>query len=190
MARAGRKRSESSRQRIIEASLELMAERGYAGITIDEIAIRAKVGKQTIYRWWRTKAEVMLEVAAELGSKDVEVPRTGKLKTDLDRYLKSIVDSLSDDVRAQVLRGLIAEVQSDPKFHATYQDRFLSSFSNGLESILKEARSRGEIGKKTDTDLVQDMVLGALWYRLLFQHAPLDASFAKSLSKMILGSLT
>lgn len=188
MARAGRKRSESSRQRIFSAMLELLDERGYGGITIDEIAVRAQVGKQTIYRWWRTKAEIALEVSKELQIEEVPVPNSDKLKSDLDRYLAGIVEALSQSRQLPLLRGLMAEVQLDPKFQTTFQQRFINPFEAGIRTILERAAERGEIGK-IDANLICDMVLGTIWHRLLLGKTNIDQAFARSLSRMIQAAL-
>lgn len=188
MARAGRKRSESSRQRIFQATLDLLDERGYGGITIDEIAIRAQVGKQTIYRWWRTKAEIALEISKELGVQEVSIPNTGKLKNDLDRYIVGLVEALSESRQLPIMRGLMAEVQLDPKFQITFQQRFVNGFDTGIHSILEQANSRGDLGKKVDFKLVSDMVLGTVWHRLLLGQT-VDATFAKGLSRMVQGAI-
>lgn len=189
MARAGRKRSESSRQRIFVAMLELLDERGYGGITIDEIAVRAQVGKQTIYRWWRTKAEIALEISKELGVHEVPIPNSGKLKNDLDRYIVGIVEALSESRQLPILRGLMAEVQLDPKFQITFQKRFIDTFDAGIRTILEHAIQRGDIGKKTDVSLISDMALGTIWHRLLLGKTNVDTQFAKNLSQMIQAAL-
>ncbi len=189
MARAGRKRSESSRQRIFVAMLELLDERGYGGITIDEIAVRAQVGKQTIYRWWRTKAEIALEISKELGVQEVPIPNSGKLKNDLDRYIVGIVEALSESRQLPILRGLMAEVQLDPKFQITFQKRFIDTFDAGIRTILEHAIQRGDIGKKTDVSLISDMALGTIWHRLLLGKTNVDTQFAKNLSQMIQAAL-
>lgn len=189
MPRPGRKRSEASRQRIVAASLEIMAERGYNGITVDEIAKRARVGKQTIYRWWQTRGEIMMEVLGEVGLEAVPAPGTGKLKQDLDKWLKGVVESLNDPTRLSILRGLIGDAQGDSGFLKVYRKELLAEYLNPLESILRDAEARGDLGKKPDLELLRDLVISPIWFRLLF-GGDLDSGFAKSLSKTIFGALT
>src|SRR5271169_5574244 len=80
MPRAGRPRSELSRCRILETALRLARTRGYAKITMDEIAAEAGAGKQTIYRWWRSKAEVVLDALKENARVEIITPDTGSLR--------------------------------------------------------------------------------------------------------------
>src|ERR1700722_14755802 len=85
----GRPRSEQSRQAILVATLELVTEVGYAGLTIEGIAARAGVGKQTIYRWWGTKADVLLEAGAVKADVQIPTDDRGSYAADLHAFLEA-----------------------------------------------------------------------------------------------------
>src|SRR5260221_14491515 len=85
--RPGRKRSEESRRAILVAALALFSERGYGAVSIEGIAARAGVGKQTIYRWWPSKADVLLEAAAEKADLHVRLDDHGSYVADLRAFL-------------------------------------------------------------------------------------------------------
>src|SRR5919204_4956149 len=88
-ARPGRKRSEESRQAILAAAAELTSEVGYAGLTIEGIAARSGTGKQTVYRWWPSKADVLLEALATRADLDVPVSDQGSYAADLRAFLEA-----------------------------------------------------------------------------------------------------
>ena len=111
------RRSERSRRAIYDAALDLVAEVGYPRTTIEGIAARAGVGKQTIYRWWGSKADVLLEAfldlstqaAREAGQEPYAIPDTGDLAADLKAVLRITVDQLKDPRFEGPSRALAAE---------------------------------------------------------------------------------
>src|SRR5687768_7729574 len=111
------RRSERSRRAIYEAALGLVGEIGYPKTTVEGIAARAGVGKQTIYRWWPSKAAVLLEAfldmadqAAEAaGPGGYEIPDTGDLEADLRTVLRATVDEMNTPVYDAPARALAAE---------------------------------------------------------------------------------
>ena len=76
----GRPRSEDSHQAVLAAAMEILKEEGYSGLTLQNIARKAGVGRQTLYRWWDSKADIALEAFAERTSHDVPIPDTGSVK--------------------------------------------------------------------------------------------------------------
>jgi AcrR family transcriptional regulator len=184
--RPGRPRSEEARQRILAAALAELEEKGYAALTTEGIAARAGVGKQTIYRWWKSKADVVLDGLPDLAAHRIPVPDEGSLGADLERFL---VDTFAERGQRPVLVGLMAQALLDPAFAAQFRDRFLFSRRAVLRGILTRARDRGEIPDGTDSDtgieLLIDVVYGVLWYRLLLDHAPLDEESGRRLAALV-----
>lgn len=168
----GRKRSSVRRQAILEAALSLLAEHGYGGLTTEAIAARARSGKQTIYRWWPGKADLLLE--ALLGTADLWVPTadTGSYVSDLRRFLETTF-ALGEDRRVvEVLRGMMAESLLDPGFAERFREGFLRRRRDALRLVLDRARERGDLPPAPSPELVLDLVFGLVWYRAL--TAPLD----------------
>src|SRR5512144_646184 len=83
----GRPRSELARRAILDAALALVKREGYGAVTMDGIAAAAGVGKQTIYRWWPSRAEVMFEAIHELAEQHVPDPDRGSLRDDVTEFL-------------------------------------------------------------------------------------------------------
>ncbi|MHA6618587.1 TetR/AcrR family transcriptional regulator [Pseudonocardia sp. DLS-67] len=178
----GRPRSESTRRAIEAAALDELRERGYAGLTIEGIAARAGAGKQTIYRWWRSKADVVLDAMAGFADAIVPIPDKGSLPDDLLAFL---VASFRQQGTRPALAGLMAQAVFDPEFAEAFRERFISVRRTALRGILQRAAARGEIAEDVDLELLVDVAFGVLWYRLLLDHAPLDDATARDLAALM-----
>jgi AcrR family transcriptional regulator len=189
LPRAGRPRSAESHEAILTAALKLLHYRGYRSVTIEGIASEAGVGKQTIYRWWRSKAEVILEAFTRHTAGRITAPDSGNLQTDLQDFLTKAFDSLARE-SGEVVRGLMSEALIDPDFAEAMHDIFITSRRSALRDILFKGIERGELASDVDIELTIDLVYGPMWYRLLNKHAPLNPRFARQISEMIAGKLT
>jgi AcrR family transcriptional regulator len=185
--RPGRPRSEATRRAIEAAAFEELKERGYAALTIEGIAARAGAGKQTIYRWWRSKADVVLDAMTDLADASVPIPDEGSLPADLLAFL---VSSFRQRAARPALVGLMAQAVLDPEFAGAFRERFLFARRAALRGILDRAAARGEIAQDVDPELLLDVVFGVLWYRLLLEHAPLDDAAARDLAALVVRAAT
>jgi len=177
----GRPRSEESRQAILAAAIELAVEVGYAGLTIEGIAARAGVGKQTIYRWWPSKADVLLEAGAVKADRFVPVDDQGSYRADLRAFLRASYAMGNQPRFADVLRTLMAEAQLDRDFGERFRVSFLERRRDALAVITDRARERGDLPAHPDPATVADIVFGTIWYRMLATRRPLDEALADDL---------
>lgn len=173
-ARRGPKRSESSRLAILTAAFELTQEVGYRGLTVEGIAARAGVGKQTVYRWWPTKADVLLEAGAVKADLRVSVTDRGSYRAELEQFLRDSVTLLAFPGLDGLLRSLMAEAQLDPDFATRFRSGFLNRRRAALMEILDRALTRGD-APELPGELVADVVFGVIWYRVLATQRPLSA---------------
>ena len=150
---------------------------------MEGIAARAGVGKQTIYRWWPAKADVVFDTLLDLAQERIAVPDEGSLAADLSAFLTATFRRRS---QRPILVGLMAQALLDPVFATAFRDRFLFSRRAALRGILERAVARGEIGEDLDVELLVDVVYGVLWYRLLLDHAPLDDEAGRQLTALVL----
>src|SRR5712692_8905871 len=111
----GRPRSEQARQAVLAAAGRLVEEYGYGRVTIEAIARQAGVSKQTIYRWWSTKAEIVLEVLNEAASTIAPAPDSGSLEADVQLFLRRTVAG-GRGRNGRMLAALMAEAQLDEVF--------------------------------------------------------------------------
>ncbi|MBE0530434.1 MAG: TetR/AcrR family transcriptional regulator [Rhodospirillales bacterium] len=185
-AKIGRPRSEKSREAIIGAAQALLNEKGGAGLTIEAIARRAGVGKPTIYRWWPTLADLVLEALLRQADETIAVPPRGSLRETLRPFLRQSMKAIADGGGAH-LRFLMARAQMDEGFRQRFRDTFAARRRAVLKSVLLRAAERGEIGPGQNLDMLLDLVFGAMWYRLLIGHAAIDEPFADALTETIVG---
>jgi AcrR family transcriptional regulator len=181
--RPGRPRSEETRRAILAAAMDELIERGYAALTVEGIAARAGAGKQTIYRWWSSKADVVLDAMLVTAASRITVPDEGTLAADLTAFLRA---TFRQRDQRPVLVGLMAQALLDPVFAEAFRDRFLFARRAALRQVLDRAAVRGELGADVDLDLVLDVVFGVLWYRILVDHAPLGESAGRELAEFVL----
>jgi AcrR family transcriptional regulator len=181
-----RRRSQRCHQAILQAAVELLEEKGYAAVTIEAIAARAGTGTQTIYRWWPSKAAVILEAYRVQAA--YTVPDTGAVRTDLLQVLHQLFEVLNTTAGLAVT-SLIAEAQLDANFAATFREQLINNCRDTLRLVLQHGVERGELQPDLDPELVIDAVYGPVWYRLLLKHAPLDQRFAEAVVNLLLGGL-
>ncbi|MDQ3412854.1 MAG: TetR/AcrR family transcriptional regulator [Chloroflexota bacterium] len=175
-----RRRDARVHRAILEATVELLESGGYKRLTIEAIAARAGVGKQTIYRWWPSKAAVVMEAYIAAGLERVPEPDTGILSEDLRAILVPVFRWNAAYHRGTALanKSMMAEAQINPVFHETYV-QLHRSWWGPLHHVLERAKERGELRPDADSGALIDLMLGASWYRLLLEHAPLDERFAE-----------
>jgi AcrR family transcriptional regulator len=189
-ARPGRKRSEESRLAILRGAWDLAAEAGFAGLTIEGIAARSGTGKQTVYRWWPSKADVLLDALAAKTDLHIPIPDEGSYAADLLAFLAASFRLGADRRVVEVLRALMAQAQIDPGFGARFRDSFLARRRAALAVITARARARGDLPAATPPDLVADVVFGVIWYRVLARDEPLDATLSGALTALLAGAVS
>lgn len=178
-ARPGRKRSESAHKAILEAAFDLLEERGYRATSIEAVAERAGVGKQTIYRWWKSRGALLMEAVRKRAEREVPVPDTGSLEKDLFRFLSATFAGMRGRY-GTMMRALMAEAQLDPSFEREFRETFIVGRRSAVVSMLERAHSR------IDPVLATDLLYGPMWYRLLVGHGKLDEPFARAIVKAVL----
>lgn len=180
----GRPRSEAADAAILDAAVTLLDERGYGAMTVDDIARRAGVGKQTIYRRWPSKAAVVLEAMTTRTAAEVPTPDTGSVRGDVRLLLRNAFAVLRSG-RQSVVRSLMAEAQLSEEFATAFRDQFIAQRRSVLIDLIKRGIARGELEADADVEFLADMIYGPMWYRLLNRHAPIDDEFADTLSAFV-----
>jgi len=183
----GRPRSETSRQAILIAALDLVAEDEYANATIDGIAARAGVGKQTIYRWWPTKADIVFEAVAAKAELYVPVTDHGSYAADLRSFLNASYAMANHPQIADLLRALMAEAQVSPEFGERFRTAFLVPRREAFAVITDRAAQRGDLPDRPEPGTVADIVFGTIWYRILATRQPFDDQLIEDLVAALTG---
>jgi AcrR family transcriptional regulator len=185
------RRNQLSRQAILTATADLLGEVGYTKLTVEAIAARAGVGKQTIYRWWPDKGTVVLDAYLALvgADQDLTFPDSGDLEADLRLVLRSLADSLRDPVFERRYRALLAAIQDDPKLAAALLDRLLKPWLAATRQRLRAAQQAGQI-RNDDLDAAAELLYGPIYYRWLLRTGPISRQYLDAVIAMTLRALT
>lgn len=166
---------------IIQATRELLAERGYAALTVDAVASRAGVGKAAIYRRYATRQEMIFSATVH-GMQTQPPPDRGSLRADLAALAGARATQLSE-APSDVLAGLLADIYSDAALGARFSETFLVSERLLVERVLERAVERGELDVLPDVDRVQALLLGPIFAWLLILDG--DPRAADSLAQTV-----
>lgn len=183
--RPGRHRSEGSREAILLAATELVVEHGYAAVSIERIAQRAGVGKQTIYRWWPSKGDVLMEALARKADLHIPLPDEGSWAADLRRMLDDSFRLAQAPQVGELLRALMVEAQLAPAFAARFRADFLERRRAAMATLAERALLRGDLPGGLTAGFAADVVFGVLWYRLLAVPQPFDGQLTDQLVALL-----
>jgi AcrR family transcriptional regulator len=183
--RPGRKRDDSRDEAILDATRELLFERGYDCMTMDSVAERAGTGKATVYRRWPSKAQ--LTVDAILCSRNAvltveDIPDTGSLRGDLRSLQQTTLRSDTD----WLMSGLPTELRDDPQVVHALHKQYVAPHTGLMADILERARNRGEIPPDRDLGIIALVGPAMITYQKITTGQPVDPVFLERLIDGIL----
>lgn len=185
------RRSERSRLAILTAAFELAGKVGYARLTVEGIAARAGVGKQTIYRWWPSKGAVLFDAfllrAEAIGPRPL--PDTGDLEADLKKVLRTAVLELNDPRYDEPLRALNTEILHDPELAEAYAARLEGPVRESRKARLRSAQQAGQLPTDLDLDIAIELLWSPLTSRWLQRSGPLTTKYADTVVRAALNGL-
>jgi AcrR family transcriptional regulator len=181
---APRWRSHRAESAILEATIALLGEVGFGGLTIDGIAARAGVGKATIYRHWSSKAEVAVE-AFRAFIPSLDDPDTGDFADDVRNVVLQIVDGLSKSPLAGILPSLVDAAERDPELERHFKE-FGATRRNVLRAVFARAAARGELRDGLDYDIAIDLLVGPIFTRRLVSRVPVTRKHADAVLDLVL----
>jgi AcrR family transcriptional regulator len=181
-ARRGRPMSETTQRAILDAMPALLAERGYAALTFDEIALRARVGKSAIYRRWDGKPALVAEVVRDVFSRiNPKLPDTGDARGDLVVLLSNTARLLRRGPFGAVLRSLVAEAAHDDQLGVA-----LRQVARDRSRLLTATLARIPEVRAADHAALVSCLAGPLYYRLLVSGEPITPRFAADIVARVL----
>ena len=180
----GARRNPETETAIIEAARQLLAERGYAGFSIEEAARRAGAGKATVYRWWPTKADLFMAVYGVEKARSIILPDTGNLIDDLVAHTADLWRFWHTHPAGGAFRALIAEAQSSEAAGLRLRNEFLPVLFRPARHLFERAAARGELpANQIDERLA--LWAGFNWYRLLTWQTEVDADLLRRIEAII-----
>jgi AcrR family transcriptional regulator len=182
-AKLGRKRDHTRDADILGAAIDVLAETGYDGMTVDMVAARAKAGKATLYRRWPSKAELVIDAVACLKQTDLDaanIPDTGTLRGDLIAMIKT--PSIQDGERKlRIMAGLASMISRSPELAVAAREAIVAPRIALNRMFLQRAVDRGEISADADLDLIATISPSMVTYRALMLGIPATREFMVSL---------
>ena len=184
----GRPRSVESEQAILAAAWQLLQKMNVRKISVEAIAREAGVGKTTIYRWWPSKAAVIVDAFLAQVEAVLPFPEMETATEALKQQMARLVDVFRGDV-GRIVAQIIAEGQCDPVALESFRDRFLTPRRDAARQVIMQGIESGEFSANLDPDLAMDILYGPIYYRLLVEHLPLDEVFATALAEQAITCL-
>jgi AcrR family transcriptional regulator len=186
-ARKGRPPSQmaASHAAIMDAVYALLQKKSVRDLTMEEVARRARVGKPTLYKWWPTKATLVLAMLCERMAPNLEKPTLLTAEESLRFRVRRLIGAFNGPF-GKIVAGLIAEGQSEPAVRQAFFDRWVSPRRSATVVDLKRGKDAGELRRDTDPDLLNDAIFGAIYYRFLLRSAPLTRRFGEELVEQVI----
>ena len=180
------RRSERSHQAILSAAADLLAENGWSKLTVEGIASRAGVGKQTIYRWWPDKGAVVLDAYLALVSADGELafPDTGDLTADLGQVMHTMADQLAEPAFEARYRALLSAIQDDTVLASALHDQLLRPWLDATAARFRAASIT------VDPFAAAELLYGPVYYRWLLRTGPVTAGYVDEVVAAVVRAVT
>ncbi|MEU3616134.1 TetR/AcrR family transcriptional regulator [Streptomyces sp. NPDC006872] len=154
------------------AVFEELATVGYARMSIEGIARRAGVGKTAVYRRWRSKLHLVLDIVSVIAVQGLPAPETGSLEGDLRMLYEVTSRALRHPVASQIIPDLQAEAARNPEIAEALQ-KVLKEGQEGVAlKIVAAAAERGEIREGLNQELALDLISGPLYWRSVVIRSP------------------
>ena len=185
--RKGRPPSEmaASHVAIMDVVYALLQEKSVRDLTMKEVAKRAKVGKPTLYKWWPTKATLVLAMLCERMAPNLEKPIALSAEESLRFRVRRLIEAFNGPF-GKIVAGLIAEGQSEPAVLQEFFGRWVSPRRTATIADLQRGKDAGEVRLDTEPELLNDAIFGAIYYRLLLRSDPLTRRFGEELVEHVL----
>jgi AcrR family transcriptional regulator len=181
------RRNPGTQRAILAAAAHLVRRQGYNRVTIEAVAAEAGAGKQTIYRWWKTKAALFADVLGNSSGCDTG---RGTPASRLARLLNGFAREIASPLRAQIYAGLIAEAATNPAIARAVESRLIGAHAAPLIAVLKQARSKGAIRRSADIKMAAEQMLAAVWFQALVRRRSASARMMARLVSQTLAGLT
>jgi AcrR family transcriptional regulator len=185
--RPGRPRDPDYDKTILDAALEILFDKGYAGLTIDGVAARTGVGRPTIYRRWSSKpALVIAALTQSVGLSPT--PDTGALRDDLLAFQRQQAGMMNRPESRPITAGLVADMVAHPELAETYFADYIRPRQMSVWQALHRGVDRGELRPDADFTLIYDLLLGPLFMRSVVRGEPLSPELATQTVDLVLAA--
>lgn len=180
---------EDKTEAIRAAVFEELAAVGFARMSIEGIARRAGVGKTAVYRRWRSKLHLVLDVVSAVAAAGLPAPDTGSLRGDVRMLLEVASRALRHPMASQIIPDLLAEAARSPELAQALRTALHDSQEGVAAAVVARAVERGELPEDVDTRLALDLLTGPLYWRLLVVRDALPKGYLDALAASVTAAL-
>jgi AcrR family transcriptional regulator len=184
------RRNPDAHRAVLNAAWALLDSGGWHAVTVDRIAATGGVGKQTIYRWWRGKADVVLEAFLDRARSQLPASQARDAADLLRESARNFVLLYAGTTLGNHLRELLGAAQHDPELAAALRDHWFTPRREPLRQAVRQAQEDQRIRADIDADVILDLLFGPLHYRLLTGHGPIDREYADTVAALTLAAVT
>ncbi|MBV9255801.1 MAG: TetR/AcrR family transcriptional regulator [Actinobacteria bacterium] len=188
-SRPGRPRSAEADAAIRQATIDLLAEEGYANLTMSGVASSAGVSTATLYRRWRSKVDLVVDVLS-VESEERPLPDTGDLRGDCRAWLRQMVETMRETTSGPVMAGLVGEIGRNPELADAIRTTLIAPRRAAFIEMIERAERRGELRAGLDHELVIDLLSAPIYHRVLITGAPISRGLADKIVDLVLEGVT
>jgi AcrR family transcriptional regulator len=170
---------------IMDAVYELLQEKPARELTMEAVAKRANVGKPTLYKWWPSKAALIMAMFHERLDQPLEIPVTVTAEEAIRARMRRLI-KVVNGLFGKVVCELIAEGQSDPDILREFYEQHVSLRRASAVAEIERGKAAGEFSTDTDAELLVDAIFAPVYYRLLLRFAPLTEKYGNDLIDQVL----
>lgn len=174
-----------SRAAVLAATSELLIERGFSGVSVDEVSRRSGVAKTTIYRHWPARTDLLRDACADIGTPQT-APDLGSLPADIAALMGDLARALTTEKWTSVLPSIIDAGERDPDMAEMYR-RLQQGYSAPFEAVIRRGVARGELQGETDVAALAAALIGPLFFRRWFSREPLTEGFVREIVRLAVG---
>ena len=184
-AARGRPRSERAHRAILDAAREMLAEDGFADLALERVAARAGVGKATIYRRWASKEALALDLLLQLAAPHAAIDDTGDTRAELLVAVTDAIRAVTDTPFGPVIRALLSQIALNPELGDPFRAGVVQGRRDQVRGVIARGVARGDLRPDVDADLATELLIGPVYFRLMFGGA-LTQDFAERLVDSVL----
>src|SRR5882762_2514358 len=180
----GRRRSETSRKAILDATYDLLKTVGFHQMSIEGVAARAGVGKATVYRWWSSKGVLAVEAFMQAIAPSIGFRETASARADIELQLNLLAKAYRGKA-GEILKEMIGFSQSDAETREAFFVGYLKPRREAAKTALQRGIEQGEFQSNLDPEVLVDALYGPLIYRMLTGYYPIDNNFINQIRRVV-----
>ncbi|MFZ2012695.1 MAG: TetR/AcrR family transcriptional regulator [Nocardioides sp.] len=182
-------RASTIEQAALDAARQLLADAGVKGLTIEGVSARTGIAKTTLYRRWRSKEDLALAVVLDMARTAVAAPVHDDIRQALISYLAAATTILRTTLMGRVMQGLASDLATDPDMANAFRTEVVTLRHTRLTELVRRGVDTGQLRTDVDVAILQDLLFGPIYYRLLFSGTPLEEDLAERIVDAVLPSI-